>query len=59
MKDVSTEVARLRFMAAIQDKVAEGRTQNGISSQTALAEAKRLRVKADLLEQGVPLKLEY
>jgi hypothetical protein len=53
--DPENEAARLRLMAAIQDRVAAARTANGLSSDDIQAYAQRLKTKTNLIEQGVPL----
>jgi len=44
---------RYRFMAEIQDNTADWQEKNGLDNSRAKARAKALRVKADLIDQGV------
>jgi hypothetical protein len=43
----------LRLMAAIQDQIAEKRRAAGKDSAEHEAKARQLRVRADLIEQGI------
>ncbi len=54
MKPVEQEIIELRLMAAIQDENAKGRLRHGLSDADCIEAAQAYRVRADLLEQGVP-----
>ena len=54
MTPVEQQVAELRLLAAIQDETAEGRRKNGLPDSDCIENARSLRIRADLLEQGIP-----
>jgi len=55
MIDSKDEAFKLRFFAAVQDRVAALQDRDGMPSAKAKAKAHELRVQANLVEQGVPL----
>ncbi len=55
MMGSSDEAFKLRFFAAVQDKVAALQDRDGMPSAKAKAKAHELRVQANLVEQGVSL----
>ncbi|MBP2159557.1 MULTISPECIES: hypothetical protein [Asticcacaulis] len=61
MASPEDEAFKLRFFAAVQDKVAALQDRDGLPSVQAKARAHKLRVQVNLIGQGVPaasLKLD-
>jgi len=56
MTSPEDEAFKLRFFAAVQDKVAALQDRDGMPSAGAKARAHELRVQANLVEQGLPFK---